>query len=411
MRRIFAVPAYRRYWLGDLCGGILAEVVQVAVMWYLTSYGHSPQALGLYSFFADAPVAPGGVLVAQLFRRCKVRSVMMLDLVARSLGYAVLAGCLLAGRGHGVPFWTFDLVAAVTALFVMAPSAGGPSLWPRLLPKAELGHAMQSEQFGWNLSSAVGPLLAGALVTAAGLPAIALAAALLFAGLGLNLATLRLEGPDPQATEAEGKTPQASLLAVWRIVARERALLLPTVLFWVLNLVGGMQGVFLPLIVHTFWQGPAWLYGALLGTAALSGLLGSITLASAQGGDLLRKVMLGELAASLASLLLVPGLRSPLFAFAALGISSAISAATATWVLQLRFDATGERERPVVLAYIRTALYSASPLGALVAGGVWRPASAAAWLAGGSGLMFLAALVGLAAAGPGRRNAAVGASR
>ncbi len=408
MWRIFGLAAYRRYWFGDLGAGILGEILQVAATWYLA--GWSPRAVGWYQFFAAAPVLIGGALLAQLFRRASVQTVMVLDLVARAFAYALLGAALLLAARSAIPLWAFDLAAAWTALFLMASSAGGPSLWPRLLAGQDVGRAMQAEQLGWNLSAIAGPLMAGLVVTATGLPAISLAGAMVFLGLALNLLTLPLRPPDGLAQPATLGAPQAGMRDVWRIVVGQRALLLPTLLFWVLNLVGGLQGVFLPLIVHTFWRGPAWLYGALLGVGAFGGVLGSVTLAGAQRGDLLRKVTAWEMVASLASLLLLPGLHRPLFAFVALGISGAIGASTATWVLRLRFDATGEQERPVVLAYIRTFLYAASPLGALVAGSVWRPASAATWLAAGSGLMFAAAALSLAVSACGRSTAAVEAS-
>jgi len=393
MWRIVSVPAFRRYWFGDIGSGLMAEVLQVAVMWHLTAFGHAPQGVGWFGFFSAAPVVIGGPLVAHLFRRWSVRSVMVLELLIRMLGSGFLAALLLTATGHAVPFWAFDLVAGLGALFLMASSAGGPSLWPQLLPERQIGHAMQAEQFGWNLVSAIGPLVAGWLIAGVGLAAIAAVAAVLFALCSVNLATIPLMGQGRQVVLERGGADGGKVREVWRTIARERALWLTTGLFWVLNAVGGLESVFLPLIVHAFWHGGAWLYGALLGTGAIGGLIGSLTLASAQSGHLLRKVMFWEFLASAAMLLLLPGLRDPVFAFGGLGISSAIGAATATWALRLRFDATGEAERPAVLSYIRTGLWTASPCGALLGGLVWRPAAA------GVALMSLAALGGLAAAG------------
>ena len=289
MWRIVSVPAFRRYWFGDIGSGLMAEVLQVAVMWHLTAFGHAPQGVGWFGFFSAAPVVIGGPLVAHLFRRWSVRSVMVLELLIRMLGSGFLAALLLTATGHAVPFWAFDLVAGLGALFLMASSAGGPSLWPQLLPERQIGHAMQAEQFEWNLVSAIGPLVAGWLIAGVGLAAIAAVAALLFALCSVNLATIPLTGQGRQVVLERARADGAMVREVWRAIARERAIWLTTGLFWVLNAVGGLESVFLPLIVRAFWHGDAWLYGALLGTGAIGGLVGSLTLASAQSGHLLRK--------------------------------------------------------------------------------------------------------------------------
>ena len=107
------------------------------------------------------------------------------------------------------------------------------------------------------------------------------------------------------------------------------------------------------------------------------------------------RVLLGELAASAALLLLLPGVRQPVFAFAAWSVSSAIGAATVTWVLAIRFEAIDASLRPMALSYIRTFLWTASPVGGLLAGFLWRPLGAPALLVAAAGLAGLAALVGL----------------
>ena len=101
----------------------------------------------------------------------------------------------------------------------------------------------------------------------------------------------------------------------------------------------------------------------------------SITLAGWKSrGALLRRVLVFESAAGILTLLYLPGPTTPEWSFAAKLVTAAVGATTATWVLRLRFELIGEVERPSILAYIRTALHTAAPVGGVLAGMLWHPA-------------------------------------
>ncbi|MDA8345533.1 MAG: hypothetical protein M0Z66_08615 [Thermaerobacter sp.] len=318
---------------------------------------------------------------------------MVFDLAIRTLGYGFLAVSLLVTPNHVVHWWTFDFVACSNAVVFMATSAGGPNLWPRLVPSSAIGQAIQAEQIGWNVGTLLGPLSAGLLINLIGLPAIVTLTAVVFGLTAFNLATVPLK---TSAAEESSPPPAIDLAAVWARVRGEQALWLTTVVFWTTNLVSGFLAVLWPLIVQRFWHGSVTLYGALLTVESVGGLVGSMSLAGWTGrGSLLRRVLIGELAAGLAMLLLLPGLMSPTWSFVALFASSAIGVSTATWVLRLRFDLIREAERPPMLAYIRTALHTAAPIGGLLAGILWRPAWAPVLLAASVAVTTFPSMVGL----------------
>lgn len=389
--RILSIPVYARYWAGDLASGLFDQLAQVAILWYLARYGQSAYALGWYAFSMTAPVVVGGPLIAFLFRKLQVRTVMVLDLVVRTVGYGFLALSLLLTPLHDVHWWTFDLVACANALVFMATSAGGPNLWSHLVPPTDIDQAIQAEQIGWNAGALLGPLLAGLLIAVWGLPVILLLTAVVFGAAALNLATVPIiVGEEPSAMET------VSLAATWAKVRGEQALWLTTVVFWLANLVSGSLVVLWPLIVRRFWHGSSALYGALLTVESVGGLVGSMTLAGWIGkGSVLRRVLVGEFVAGALLLLLLPGLTIPGWSFVAMFASSAIGVSTATWVLRLRFDLIREGERPAMLAYIRTALHTAAPIGGLLAGTFWNPAWAPVLLAAGAAVTTLPNVMGL----------------
>ena len=390
--RAFLVSAFRRYWLGELVGGLGSQVLEVSIVWYLASRGGARE-VGWFLFWSQLPVALGGPIGGELLRRMGARAGMVLELGVRALGFGAFGLCLLRGFGAA---WVYDAVGAGTALLGLVPAAGGPSLWPALVSSGELAGAAQGEQIGWNAAALVGPVLAGGLLAArVPLGWIALGGAALFLAAAVNLGTLDLV----QGDETQNAAGQGAALA-WRqallAIAGSEALWLPTALFWLLNLVNAAIGTFLPLIVRDAWHAGAASYGLWVAASAAGGLIGGLTLAGS-GEPCLGRVLRWELGASALTLLLVPGLRWPILAIAGTALPSWIGAATATWVLRLRLAATDEPERPLVFAYIRTALWTASPLGSLLAGLLWRRAWGPALVAGGAGLMVLGCLGGLLA--------------
>ena len=409
MWRVLSIPVYLRYWLGDLAAGTFDQLIQVAILWYLAKYGHSAYALGWYVFSTEAPVVIGGPFVALLFRKLHVRAVMVIDFAIRSASYGFLAFTLLVAPAQQVAWWKFDVVASINAIVFMATSAGGPNLWQRLVPSSGMDQVIQAEQIGWNVAALLGPFGAGLLTNFIGLPAIVASTAVIFGAAAINLGTLRLRSG---AGDSPSKAERVGFTEAWSRVLGEPALLVTTGVFWIANLVSGFQAVLWPLIVRLFWHGSASLYGALLTAGSVGGLVGSITLAGWKGsGSLLRRVLACEFTAGVLMLLFLPGLTAPLWGFAAMFMTAAIGAATATWVLQLRFKLIEEAERPSILAYIRTALHTAAPVGGLLAGMLWHLAWTPALLAGCVAAATIPNAIGLLVSHSGREASARVSSR
>lgn len=409
MWRVLSIPAYLRYWLGDLAAGTFDQFIQVAILWYLAKYGHSAYALGWYVFSTEAPVAIGGPFAALLFRKLHVRAAMVLDFAIRSASYGFLACSLLVAPATQVAWWKFDVVAAINALVFMATSAGGPNLWQQLVPPSGMDQAIQAEQIGWNIAGLLGPIGAGLLANFIGLPAIVASTAVIFGAAAINLGTLRVRGG---TTQQASKVVQVGFRQALTRILGEPTILVTTGVFWIANLVSGFMAVLWPLVVQVFWHGSAALYGALLTVGSVGALVGSITLAGWKGrGSLVRRALALELAAGALMLLYLPGLTTPAWSFAARFMTAAVGAATATWVLRLRFDLIDEAERPSILAYIRTALHTAAPVGGLLAGMLWHPAWAPILLVSCAATSIVPNAIGLLVFRQGREPLARAASR
>ncbi len=393
--RILTLPAFARYWTGDTAVRLVDELTAVAILWYLAAYGHSARELGWYAFWTAAPVLAGGPLMATLFRRFPVRTIMVGDFAIRSLRYGVLAVALAAARPGTVHWIWFDMAAAAQALVFMATAAGGPALWPQVVPGPLLKHAMQAEQIGWNIAAVLGPLAAGLVMQRLGLWIILATASALLALAAWNLAQVSLN--------AGTRTPVAPLRTSRRVTAREVSRIMrahpplwqSTALFWSLNFVQGFLWVLWPLLAHAFWNSPGMLYTALLTTQAVGTLSGSVLLPTVvRRPILLQRILLTESLAGMAMILVLLGLRHPQWAFIAVFVSACLGGSSPFWAMQIRFHATTTEERPVVMTYIRTALQTAGPLGGLLAGFAWHSQRAGILVSGAALTLTLPPLIG-----------------
>jgi MFS family permease len=360
---IWQYPQFLRYWIGDTAAAWWGSGLQVALYWTLAARAHGAQELGWLSFWSTAPVFAGGPIAARLFDRFGVRPVMVADFGVRAGVYASL-GVWLAWSGLRHT-WFIDAGSAVLGLTFIANASGGPGLWPRLVPERGLPTAMKLEQTGRNLAVVGGALTGGLLVMAVPLQWLALSASAIFLAAGLNVAALSVPPLKGQKNDVEqGRAP----VRPWSLMRADARLWGPLLVFWMSNLGAGGLAVVEPVMVHD-WRAPAFYYGLLGAVGALMSTVGAWFWPSRQSWrPMLTRVWLMETVAGLAIGGYWAGLSHPGLAFLGMVVSAGLAGGTAVMVMQLRFEALSEDMRAVVLAYMRTVLYTAGPIGAVVAG-------------------------------------------
>ncbi|PSR24435.1 MAG: hypothetical protein C7B47_14850 [Sulfobacillus thermosulfidooxidans] len=366
--RIFQIPAFARYFLGDTIVRLMEQCVQVALLWFLATRGHSPANLGWYVFWNTAPVIIGGPLTVKLFRYWSIRPSMVVDLVSRGLGYGVLT--VVMGTHEAAVNWAvFDGVAAVNALTFMVTNAGGPNMYAQLLPAKWVSTALYSEQIGWNLAALLGPLLAGVMLNR--VPVIFLVGSCsgMLIVAAYNLATISLI---PRTIPAHPDNDYDTPRSIWCLIRGNPAIWISTAVFWGMNVAQGMLMVLWPLIVAQYWHAHGALYGTLLTLEAAGGLLGSILLpVVVRHGSTLRRLLGSDVAAGMAMLALWNRMDQPIWILPVIFVHAFLTAGAATWALQIRYEGAPKQSRPALMAYIRSFLQSAGPVGGLIAGMGW----------------------------------------
>ncbi|WP_434091891.1 MFS transporter [Pseudomonas subflava] len=282
---------FRWLWLASIASNIGTWMHEVGAGWLMTSLSASPLAVALVQVAAALPIfmlaLPAGALADIVDKRRYLLAVQLwMAAIALALALLTLSGqmnvtlLLLLTFGMGIG----------TALMMPAWSA----LAPEMVGREELPAAVALSSLGVNVARAIGPALAGVLVSLSG-PwlTFALNAVSFFAVILALLLWKR--------TPSESVLPAERLFGAIRAGARYarsarplQAVLVRTAAFF-LGASAGMA--LLPALVRQELGGTALDYGILLGCVGLGAIGGAVLLPRLRarfGGDVL--VMVASLA-------------------------------------------------------------------------------------------------------------------
>src|SRR4051794_23148388 len=157
---------YRRFWLTQFISNIGSWMQVVAQGWLVYRLTNSPLLLGIVGFSSSAPsiflMLPGGVLADQLDRR----KVLRLSQWAQT--FAALALSLSIWTHH------INIVQIICASLIVgsAMAFSSPAYQAMVVDllddRAHLSNAVAMNSLQFNLSRAIGPLLAGLALSAWG---------------------------------------------------------------------------------------------------------------------------------------------------------------------------------------------------------------------------------------------------
>jgi MFS family permease len=260
---------FRALWLAALVSNIGTWMQTVGAQWLLVDEPNAPTLVALVQTATAAPVVllalPSGVLADMFDRRRLLVAVQAFQVVVGvALTVLTAAGQVTAGP---LLAFTFALGAG-TALNVPAYQ----SLIPELVPREQLPAAAALGAVSVNLARAVGPALAGLLITHAGVTAVFAVNTASFLAYGVLVATWHREDDDetlpPErfvpALRAGSRFIRHSPV-VRRMLLRLQLFLLPAVVLWSL----------LPLVASRQLHTGAGGYGLLLaglGVGAIAGV-------------------------------------------------------------------------------------------------------------------------------------------
>ena len=183
-----AVTIFRWLWIADVVSNIGGWMQTVGAQWFLVEQHASPAIIALVSTASAAPVLLFGIPAGVLGEFANKRHLLIGVQSAQALVAAGLA--VLTATGAMTP----TLLLAFTFALGVASAIQLPAYQafvPGVVPKPLVGQAASLSSIGVNVARAIGPAIAGLVISSWGIPFVFALNALSFAGLLLVLALFK----------------------------------------------------------------------------------------------------------------------------------------------------------------------------------------------------------------------------
>ena len=255
-------------WAGNLLSNTGSWMQHVAEPWLVLKLSSSPALLGLDSFAGDAPVwilvLLGGLLADRRDRR---RTALLLQGLQLAAPLALVA-LLVTGR---VEVWMVIALSAVVGITDALSMPSIAALVPSSVPDERVSSAVALNSAQFNLSRVLGPLAAGALMTAFGAVACFAANAASYVPFLLAIFLLRPAAMAVAERGAEGATLRDAVRGVLDAPPLRRAILttLMTSVF------SAPLITFLPVVVRDELHLGTAAFGGALSAFGVGGLAGA----------------------------------------------------------------------------------------------------------------------------------------
>lgn len=267
----FAHRAFTILWMATVLSNIGTWMHDVGAGWLMTSMTASPIWVALIQTATSLPVfllaLPAGALADVLDRR----RLLIVVQVALSLCAALLGVLVFLGQVTPFVLLAFTFVMGIGAALT-APA--WQAIVPSLVPRAALQQAVATNSVGINISRAIGPALAGLLITIVGI-----AMPFLINALSYLIVVAALIWWSPPA-KPQRKLPVEDIRGAMRAGVRYalhskplKATIVRAIGFFVF---ASAYWAMLPLIVKQLLHGDASLYGILLGCIGGGAVAGAL---------------------------------------------------------------------------------------------------------------------------------------
>jgi MFS family permease len=353
---------YRWFWTSQFVSNIGSWMQAVAQGWLVYHLTDSPFLLGFVGFANSIPtlflMLPGGV-VADRFDR---RRVISASQWAQALSALFLA---VAIRTHQISVWQIIVASMVVGVAVSFSAPAYQAMVVDLLEdRSRLPNAVAMNSLQFNLSRAVGPLLAGLTLSAYGSFWCFFLNAISFLPLIWVLGRLR----DRQHRAERG--PMVSQLAEgFRYVRNEPVILILLAIVGAASLFGYPYLAIMPMIARSLFTDDARGLGVLMSGIGGGALVGSLVLSLRMPPRrLTMPLILGSLIAFGVALVTIGFVRSQGVITAALAVAGAamvVCVALCNTSIQRRVP---DAMRGRVLSMYTFAFFAFLPFGNLVAG-------------------------------------------
>ncbi len=304
--------AFALLWIATVVSNTGTWMIDGGAGWLMTQLAPNPATVALVQAATTLPVflfaLPAGALADIVDRR----TLLLVVNLAMAAAAVALTALVAADAMTAELLLLFTFLLGAGAAFV-APA--WQAIVPGLVPRAELSAAISLNSVGINVSRAIGPAVAGALIVAAGLWAPFLANALSFLAILAALSIWSGETHAGRRLPPERLAPAmvAGLRYAAESPALKRTLLRAVAFFFFASCYWAM----LPLIARDVLGGGAGLYGVMLGAVGAGAVGGAVALPAARRRLTPGAMVAGGTVATAVTLLLLALAPNPVVAAAA----------------------------------------------------------------------------------------------
>ena len=377
----YAYRGFRLLWAGAFLSSVGTWIQDVALSWLIHSRMGDPFYLGLRSFAQEVPLLAfmlvGGAVADRIDRR-----LILLSSQWFQLAMAVLLGALYLTGHLGIV--AIVLIAFATGLMQSQSAPTYQAVITSLVPRDRIANAVALNSLQFNLSRAIGPVVAGLLLAHAGATWCFAANALSFIGVILALRTIEFPPPVPGPRESLRESLQAGLRHVTDTPGlRSATLFAAAASFLAFPLI-----TYLPVIAGDVLKTGASGYSLLLTSVGIGAIVGAV--GTAQRGHAAGRGRLMLLAfAAFGFVTVGAALSRWQWLSMVLLVGSGFTLTTAFSTLNsLVQEMAPDALRGRVLSIFGLAFRGGGPVGSLVAGGLVRGAGAPAVMAAYAAALF-----------------------
>lgn len=260
----FRNPVFRLLWLATVVANIGGWMYNASAGWLMTSLNADPLMVSLVQAASSLPLflfaLPAGALADIVDQR---RYILMLEILVAAV--AVTFAALLSAGFVTAATLLFFMFAISTLSALEAPA--WQSIVPQLVTKEDLPAAVAANSVGINISRALGPALAGIIITTFGIAAPFWLDA--FSNVGVIAVLLWWRRPKGPVRRLPAERLGSAIRTGLRYTRNSRYLRATLVRAVGFFLFASAYWALLPLVAHTQIAGGAEVYGMLLGAIGL----------------------------------------------------------------------------------------------------------------------------------------------
>ena len=269
----FTHIAFSILWTATVLSNIGTWMNDVASGWLMTSLSPSPLMVALVQAATSAPVFLFALTAGALADLVNRRRLLIIVTSAMSATALLLTALVMGNQINPGLLLVFTFLSGAGAAFV-APA--WQAIVPQLVPRPHLSSAIALNGVGVNISRAIGPAVAGAIIAAFGIgwPYLINAISFLF----VIAALLWWKPPPAEESDLPAERFWSALRAGLRYAKASRALRSTLIRATAFFLFASAFWALLPLVARQELQGGPELYGIILGAVGVGAVVGAFFL-------------------------------------------------------------------------------------------------------------------------------------